>query len=254
MTCRFEEEFAGRQYPRSCPTCGISGACPRGYEQVKLTPEQAERLGFHYVIVDPKGKPEPGKQAKWNSAGSGIPSQVLIAMTNKRAGKEPLVPAPEGVLSVHPGEPGHETYVPRPKAYEYGPVNCNVARVRNAAQRPDTCERCGYSNEQGCSSASLAEHCLFYRHQPGFGFMSKIGATEREIDQTPSHLVGYVPPQPKPASVGTKLTRVKRAQIKDLVDQYRIDFGIYDLHKNSPANEAALDKLIDDLINIINKT
>jgi hypothetical protein len=81
------------------------------------------------------------------------------------------------------------------KVYEYGPVNCNVARVRNAEQRPDTCERCGYSNEQGCSSASLAEHCLFYSHQPGFGFKLK---PEYERNKPPHRGALASDPVPKP--------------------------------------------------------
>src|SRR6478735_6568673 len=48
MTCRFEEESAGKQYPRSCPTCGLSGSCTKGYHLDKLP------LGG-YVIVRPDG-------------------------------------------------------------------------------------------------------------------------------------------------------------------------------------------------------
>lgn len=35
MTCRFELEFKGEAYPRSCPTCGLGGKCRNGYEQIK---------------------------------------------------------------------------------------------------------------------------------------------------------------------------------------------------------------------------
>jgi hypothetical protein len=247
MTCRFEIEFEGKDpYPRSCPECGISGACPRGYEQVKLTPEQGARLGFHYVIVDPTGHPEKDKQAKWNSLGSGIPSQVLIAIGNKRAGKEPLVPAPEGVLSVHPGEPGHETYVPRPKAHAYGPVNCNVARLRNGEARPDTCERCGYSNPQGCSWSSLAEHCLFYDHHPGFGFKLK---PEYERNKPPHRGALASDPLPVPANVGIKLTRVQRAKIMDRIEQALHDAKA-DLNNHSVEKET--EQLTKDILDILN--
>lgn len=34
MTCRFELEFKGAAYPRSCPTCQF-GPCKRGYTQIK---------------------------------------------------------------------------------------------------------------------------------------------------------------------------------------------------------------------------
>lgn len=35
MTCRFEEEFNHKPYPKSCPTCGLAGKCSKGYTQIK---------------------------------------------------------------------------------------------------------------------------------------------------------------------------------------------------------------------------
>lgn len=48
MTCRFELEFKGQQYPRSCPTCGLGGKCHKGYAQIK-------KEGGGYELVDEQG-------------------------------------------------------------------------------------------------------------------------------------------------------------------------------------------------------
>lgn len=51
MTCRFELEFNGKPYPRTCPTCGFVGKCVNGYEQIK-------KEGGGYTILAPQ-QPEP---------------------------------------------------------------------------------------------------------------------------------------------------------------------------------------------------
>lgn len=259
MTCRFELEFEGKSYPRSCPTCGISGKCHKEYEQVKLTPAQAERLGFHYIIVDPKGKPEPDKAAKWNNLGSGIPSQVLIAIGNKhtKVSQETLDGVAEAEARqsaevwVHPGKPGHETYVPgyTPPKYRprepYGPVNCNVARTRNGEKRPLTCERCGKLNVSDCSSSELAEGCLFYTHEVGFGFRAIVGA-EHEPKPHPFMAPSKFDPDIHRADVGTKLSRVQRAKIMDLIE---------DALKDRPVLiDIAVDEYTKRLIAILDET
>lgn len=49
MTCRFELEFQGKAYPRSCPTCGLAGSCVKGYGQLKYAEGG-------YSIVDSLGR------------------------------------------------------------------------------------------------------------------------------------------------------------------------------------------------------
>lgn len=171
MTCRFELEFAGKPYPRSCPTCGISGKCHKEYSQIKK-PEGG------YVLVNCNGLDSDGTPID-NKGKPYIP-------------EEPLVPAPEGVLSVHPGEPGHETYVPRPGYNRYdNPGFARAQEAVDAAARPN---------------------------------------------------------------VGIKLTRVKRAMIKDIIDKYRQEYAERDLPEYSPSVEAALDNVVECIINVIDKT
>jgi hypothetical protein len=240
MTCRFELEFKGQSYPRSCPTCGIAGKCRNGYEQIKHT--------GGYTLVDKHGRNskgvligEDGNALKVHPGSEAAEAKIY----DEYAGG-PLVPAPEGMLSVHPGEPGHETYVPRPKAHAYGPVNCNVARLRNGEARPDTCERCGYSNPQGCSWSALAEHCLFYDHHPGFGFKLK---SEYERNRPPHRGALASDPLPKPVNVGIKTTRVQRAKIMDRIEQALHDAKA-DLNNHSVEKET--EQLTKDILDILN--
>lgn len=36
MICRIEEREAGRSYPRTCPTCGLSKTCAKGLDHRSL--------------------------------------------------------------------------------------------------------------------------------------------------------------------------------------------------------------------------
>ena len=40
--CQMEELDAGRSYPRTCPTCGISGNCTNGLSRKSLIADRAE--------------------------------------------------------------------------------------------------------------------------------------------------------------------------------------------------------------------
>ena len=40
--CQIEEKNAGRAYPRTCPTCGLSGACAKGLDRGEPTRAEAE--------------------------------------------------------------------------------------------------------------------------------------------------------------------------------------------------------------------